>query len=121
MAKRHATCVEIAPDKEKKEWDCGVVFVAEGVDDGGGEIEAETNFGVRQPASRVAIGFFGPGCSHFSDRSCWVADCLVAGCWVAWLLGCWVAGFWLLVAGQCPAAKLRGPEVPKLSLAASGK
>src|SRR5438128_2843470 len=55
LAEGHAAGVEIAPDEEQKEWNGGVVFVGDGVDDGRGEINSQKNFGVRNPACLVFV------------------------------------------------------------------
>src|SRR5213594_179529 len=58
LTKRHASCVQIAPDKEQQERDGGVVFVPDGVNNGKGEIKAEQYFRVGHPAGLVPVGFF---------------------------------------------------------------
>src|SRR5208282_2996702 len=44
LAEGHHAGVEVAPDEEKKEGNRGVVFVLNGVADGGGEVKSEQDF-----------------------------------------------------------------------------
>src|SRR6267143_3450972 len=58
LAEGHAAGVQVAPDKEQKERDGGIVFVADGVDDGKREIQAEQYLRIGHPAGFVPVRFF---------------------------------------------------------------
>ena len=73
LAKRHATGVKITPDEEKQERDGGVVFVGNGVDDCGSEINSQENLSVRNPASFVFVFFCDEGVFLAFDFEFWCA------------------------------------------------
>src|SRR5690348_3943619 len=61
LAEGHHARIEISPDKKKQEGNREVILILECVDDRGGEIDAEENFGVGNPAGAFAVFAFEPG------------------------------------------------------------
>src|SRR5215472_7913224 len=55
LAERHQTCIQIAPHKENQKRYGNVVFVLDGVENRGGEINSEEHFGVRNPTRALPV------------------------------------------------------------------
>jgi phosphate ABC transporter phosphate-binding protein len=73
LAEGHEAGVEIAPDEEKKERHSGVIFVADGINDGESEVQAQRDFKVRHPSGFIFVFFGGEGSGLPFDPEFWRA------------------------------------------------